>query len=261
MRVLVTGAAGWIGSAVRSTFGEQHELRLLDLRPPRDEADGEWIIGDLSDTATAVSAVAGVDAIIHLAAGAAGAGYQTPEPVMRNTVLGTVNLLDAAARSGIRRVVVMSSAAVVTGYPRRTFIDVDLPRKFVGSYSLAKALQELIAQQYAEEYHMVIPTLRPWSVVDGRTYRWANGEPLRKNVDPDAHDGFFGLLCRWDLAEACALALTAELGGFELFHVMATSAGMRWFDVKRTTRLLGWQPRTTFADLDPELGIEGAPER
>jgi len=55
--------------------------------------------------------------------------------------------------------------------------------------------------------------------------------------------------CRYDLAEACDVALRADLTGFQPFHIMATSEGERWFDMERTHRVLGWRPSETFARL------------
>src|SRR5438093_5670668 len=162
---------------------------------------------------------------------------------MQGTVVATANVLEAARRAGIERFVLMSSGAVVTGYSRDTYIHVGLPHKFRGLYCLTKSLQEILARQYAEEHRLTIPALRPWSVVDGRTYLHKNGQALRAG-----EEGYFGLVCRYDLAEACRLALTAPLEGFQPFHLMATDAGRRWFDVVRTENLLGWRPATDFAD-------------
>jgi len=251
MRVLVTGSAGFVGAAATEVLGREHWLRGADIVPMPPPADGESITVDLASYAAAAAAVDGTEAVVHLAIAGRAADYENPETPMKGTVVATANLLEAARRADIRRFVLMSSGAVVTGYARDTFIHVDLPHKFEGLYCLTKSLQEIIARQYAEEYGLTIPALRPWSVVDGRTYRHKNGEPLRSDA------GYFGLVCRYDLAEACRLALTAPLEGFQPFHVMATTAGRRWFDVDRTERLLGWKPAVEFADLAPAEEVAG----
>jgi nucleoside-diphosphate-sugar epimerase len=248
MRVLVTGTAGFVGPAVVAVLGGEHWLRCLDIAPTPSPVNGESVVADLVAYGAAAAAVAGMDAVVHLAIAGRPEDYATPEVPMQGTVVATTNLLEAARRAGIQRFVLMSSGAVVTAYPRDTAIHVDLPHRFRGLYCLTKSLQEVIARQYAEEHGLCIPALRPWAVVDGRTYRAKNGEPLK------ADDGFFGLVCRHDLAEACRLALTAPLTGFQPFHIMATAAGRRWFDVDRTEKLLGWRPAVEFADLDPERG-------
>ncbi|MGH2458579.1 MAG: hypothetical protein ACRDIY_06895 [Chloroflexota bacterium] len=60
---------------------------------------------------------------------------------------------------------------------------------------------------------------------------------------------YFGFVCRYDLARACALGLAVDLSGFQPFHIMATDEGERGFDLERTHRILGWRPRETFASL------------
>jgi nucleoside-diphosphate-sugar epimerase len=249
---LVTGAAGFVGPAVVEVVGREHWVRCADQMPMPSPANGECVTVDLVNYAEAAAAVEGIEAVVHLAIAGRPGDYETPEVPMQGTVVATANLLEAAHRAGIRRFVLMSSGAVVTGYPRDTFIHVGLPHRFQGLYCLTKSLQEIIARQYAEEHGMTIPALRPWSVVDSRTYRYKNGEPLRSD------EGHFGLLCRYDLGEACRLALTAPLEGFQPFHVMATAGGRRWFDVERTEQLLGWRPATDFADLAPPDGPHDA---
>jgi nucleoside-diphosphate-sugar epimerase len=246
LRILVTGTAGFVGQAAVEVLGRDHWQRVVDIRPGPIPPSGETMIGDLASYTFAAAAVEGIEAVVHLAIAGQPGDYESPEIPMKGTVVATANLLEAARRAGIQRFVLMSSGAVVTGYSRDTHIHVGLHHNFRGLYCLTKSLQEILARQYAEEYGMSIPALRPWSVVDGRTYQQKNGQPLRAG-----EEGFFGLVCRYDLAEACRLALTAPLDGFQPFHVMATAEGRRWFDVDRTERLLGWRPATGFADLAP----------
>ena len=238
MSVLLTGAAGYVGQAVREVLRREHEVRLLDLAPIPGEPDA--IVGDIADFALVSQAVDGVDAIVNLAIANT---YQTPEEPLEASVLGTVNLLEAARRHGVGRVVHMSSGAVVTGYDRDTFVHVELPFKYTGMYCFSKAMQEHACHDYAMMYGLTIVALRPWSVCDARSGTAKNGQPLTYD------SGFFGLLDRYDLGEACSAALRAPLTGFQPFHVMATDEAERCFDVERTRRMLGWRPKVTFAHL------------
>ena len=246
MRVLLTGAAGFVGKAVKEVLRREHEVRLMDIVLMPSEPD--MVVGDVANFSTVSDAVAGMDAVVHLAMAGEPGSYETPEIPMRTNVLGTANVLEAARRVGIRRIVHMSSGAVVTGYSRDTFIHVELPYKFSGMYCMTKALQEHVCRQYASEYGMTVVALRPWSVVDGPTMTAKDGLPLTYN------NVFFGLVSRYDLAEACNLGLFADLVGFQPFHIMATDEGERWFDLERTRRVLGWWPRETFARLKEKLG-------
>jgi len=246
MRVLVTGAAGYIGAAVVAALETEHWIRCVDVRPMPAPARGESLVADLVRYENAALACQEVDAVIHLAFVHPGSpvAYPSPDIPMSGTVTPTANLFEAAQQAGIKRFVLMSSGAVVTGYSRDTHIHVGLPHNFRGLYPLSKSLQERIAEQYASEYGMTVVALRPWSVVDGRLSQHKHGEALRRN-DPS----YFGFICRHDLAEACRLALSAPLTGFQPFHLMATAPGRQTFDVGRTEHLLGWVPKETFSDL------------
>jgi len=243
MRVLLTGAAGYIGKAAVEVLGRDHDLRLLDINPLPGAHD--MLVGDVSDFACCTRAVAGMDAVVHLAFvnNNAPGSYDLPEPPMRVNVQGMVSLLEAARRVGIRRVVHMSSCAVVTGYSRDTFIHAAIPLKFRGLYGLTKALQEHVCRQYADEHGMVVVALRPWSVVDGLTMTDAGGGRLARTGD------FMPFVCRYDLAEACARGLIADLDGFQAFHILVGEGNERCFDLQRTRQALGWHPKTTFDSL------------
>jgi len=121
MRVLVTGGAGFIGShTVARLLAEGHSVRVLDdLSTGKREnlapfgGAVEFLEGDITDVAAVERAVAGMDAVMHLAA-----VVSVPVSVERTAfahavnATGTLNVLEAARRAGVRRVAYASSAAV-----------------------------------------------------------------------------------------------------------------------------------------------------
>uniref|UniRef100_UPI0039F09456 NAD-dependent epimerase/dehydratase family protein n=1 Tax=Sinomonas sp. G460-2 TaxID=3393464 RepID=UPI0039F09456 len=119
MRLLVTGGAGFIGSAVvRAALADGWEVRVLDLapRPEREEEadDGvRYLRGDVADAGVLDAALGGVDVVCHLAAkvGLEQGMGDAPSYVSTN-VLGTAQLVPALVRHGIRGLVLASSMVV-----------------------------------------------------------------------------------------------------------------------------------------------------
>lgn len=250
MRVLVSGAAGFVGTGVVTHLAREHEVRALDIAAMAPSPGVETRQGDVSDWATAIAAVDGVHAIVHLASGGARPGA-TPPSVMADSVGATVALLEAARDAGCRRMVLMSSSAVVTGYARGTRIGPATPPRFSGLYALSKHLQEVVARQYAAEWDLEIPILRPWVVVDAERRVLRDGTPLGRHRDPLAHDGAFGWIERRDLAAACAAAVTVPIEGAPIIHLMANPIGRALFDMGAADEMLRWRPSFDFADELP----------
>jgi len=120
MRVLVTGAAGFIGSHIAETMrAAGHEVRGLDSLTPAvhngrpDHVSGELITGDVRDPAAVDEALAGVDAVCHQAA-MVGLGVDLSDLPMYSdvNVTGTAVLLEAMGRHGVPRLVFASSMVV-----------------------------------------------------------------------------------------------------------------------------------------------------
>jgi dihydroflavonol-4-reductase len=152
----VTGATGFLGSHVARVLAEQGaQLRLL-VRPTSDlrniaDLNAERVEGDLRDPASIEKALAGCDALFHVAADYR-LWVQDPEQMYRSNVEGTRALLEAARRQGVRRVVYTSSVATMGFSSNRALADENSPvslADMIGHYKRSKFMAEQVAFEAA----------------------------------------------------------------------------------------------------------------
>ena len=124
MRILITGGAGFIGSHLVEHFqGKATEIRVLDnlrsgYRKNLDGFDHSFIAGSITDPQVVEDAVSGVDCIFNLAAlVSVPESMERPLETVDINVKGLLNVLDAASRHGVKKVIHASSAAVYGDNP------------------------------------------------------------------------------------------------------------------------------------------------
>lgn len=234
MKVLVTGAAGYVGCRLCPSLSLEHEVRHGDLRPPTGGV-GEWVGLDVRSPEECRAACRGVDAVVHLAVASGHEGDFEDEEFNRlrfeTNVIGTWNLFEAARLCGVRRVIHTSSLMVVWGYGPGESVTPDSPPRPVGTYALTKLLAEQVARHYSGP-DLTVACLRIAKPVE-------TAPPRRIRPQWIA----FPELCR-----AYALALNAGGPEFGVAHLVGESSRRRW-DLTAAGSLFGYRPELRLEDL------------
>jgi dihydroflavonol-4-reductase len=156
VRALLSGATGFVGSAVaRALLREGWQVKaLVRQNSDRRNLQGlqiETVAGDLNDRSSLDHAVAGCEALFHVAADYR-LGASRPEELYRTNVEGTRNVLNASRSAGVGRVVYTSSVATIgipaDGSPGREETPVALA-DMIGHYKRSKFLAEQVARDAA----------------------------------------------------------------------------------------------------------------
>jgi len=174
MRILVTGAAGFIGRWLVADLLERgHTVLPLDnlaagVRDNLAELDGHpnlepLVVGDVRDAAICGAAVDGVDAIAHLAASiSVQDSIDDPATTFENDVVGTFNLLEAA-RPHRLRFLFMSTCMVYDRATTPAGIDEDHPTKPASPYAASKLAGEALTLSYHHAFGMATTVVRPFN--------------------------------------------------------------------------------------------------
>ncbi|MGD0897276.1 MAG: SDR family oxidoreductase [Thermoguttaceae bacterium] len=175
-KFFVTGGAGFIGSHIAEALVARGDrVRVLDnfSTGHRSNLEGfldriELVEGDLLDAEAVGRAVEGVDAIFHEAALASvPRSIEAPLASHAACVTGTVQLLDAARRAGVRRVVYAASSSVYGDQPTSSKRETDLPAP-LSPYAAAKLSGELYCSAFAATYGLQTVALRYFNVFGPR---------------------------------------------------------------------------------------------
>ena len=174
-RVLVTGGAGFVGATlVRRLVESGHAVRVFDNYSTGDASylagvDAELVEGDIRDAAALDTALAGMDAVIHLAAaGSVVMSVQDPVTNFDANVVGTFRVLDAARRAGVERTVQASTGGALIGDAIPPVDERSLPKP-ISPYGASKLAGEGYAYAFAKAYGLRTVALRfanvygPWS--------------------------------------------------------------------------------------------------
>ncbi|MEH0844515.1 NAD(P)-dependent oxidoreductase [Micromonospora sp. CPCC 205711] len=166
--VVVTGAAGRIGSAVREHLRDEvGQLVLVDRVLLQAQSPVERAIQlDLADLAALAAALEGADAVVHLA----GLPDEAPlADLLDSNVLGAYHVLEAARRQRVGRVVLASSNRVTGFYPVGQVVVPEAPVRPDGFYGVSKVAVEALGRLYADKFGLSVVCLRIGSFEDEPT--------------------------------------------------------------------------------------------
>jgi nucleoside-diphosphate-sugar epimerase len=238
-RVIVTGGSGLAGKwVVEDLVAHGYEVLNLD-RVPMAKQTARTLITDLTDAGQVFNALASsttskefdddiepkpIDAIVHFAA-IPRILVTTDNEVFRINVMGTYNVLDAASKYGIKKVILASSETtygVVFAHRHREPayfpLDETYPVDPMDSYATSKVINEVTGRAFHVRTGADIYCFRIGNVLEPSDYAkfpaWLKNPALRKRIAWSYIDGR-------DLATACRLGIEKDGLGFEVMNVAA----------------------------------------
>ncbi len=166
-KILITGAAGTVGSTLVRGLRERYEIRGLDIRPMPELEDS--VVGSILDFDVCFEATKDIDAVIHLV------NIRTKRDDAdwldcRDNMLGTRNVFEAARQNGVRRIGYSSETGVLSGLPMDVQRRADLPTRPHGGYPLSKVFAEQLGFLYAARHGIGFVSVRIGRIdPDGKT--------------------------------------------------------------------------------------------
>lgn len=181
MKVLVTGADGFIGSHLAEELLEQgYEVKAftyynsfntwgwLDTLPKRKLDQIEIFAGDIRDPNGVYEALRGVDQVFHLAALIAiPFSYHSPDSYVDTNIKGTLNVLQAARKLETGRVLITSTSEV---YGTAQYVPIDEKHPYQGQspYSATKIGADRLAESFYRSFNMPVTIVRPFNTYGPR---------------------------------------------------------------------------------------------
>jgi nucleoside-diphosphate-sugar epimerase len=231
--VLLTGAAGRIGSSFFDHARDRYHFRLADRRTePIAEAAAhghEVVPLDIADLDACQEACRGIDTVVHLAAD------PSPEAdfygsLLENNIKGTYNVFRAAKDQGCRRVIFASSVHAVAGYPIDVQPHVESMVRPINMYGVTKCFGEAVAACFAYAEGLSSIAIR----IGAYDAEW-----LRKG--PSAGDMSVFLSHR-DMNHLLDRCIETPDVPFAIVHGISNNHFKR-LDISRTRELLGYEPQ------------------
>lgn len=155
--ILITGAAGDVGTHLRRELADRYRIRASDLRPLKKVGREIFMRADISKMADALRITRGVDAVVHLG------GYSVEGPwagILNANIIGCYNVFEAARRNGVKRILFPTSNHATGFYRRTETIDHRVYPKPDSRYGVSKVFGEALGSLYADKYGMEVFCMR-----------------------------------------------------------------------------------------------------
>ena len=157
-RVLITGAAGAIGTVLRGAYRGKYRLRLSDIASMGEAApDEELVQADIGDLAACERMMQGVDCVVHLGGRSVEDAW---EVILPANIVGCYNVFEAARRAGVKRVIFASSNHAIGFHRRERFIDNMVQPRPDTRYGVSKVFGEAMGRLYADKHGLSVACLR-----------------------------------------------------------------------------------------------------
>jgi len=242
-RLLVTGAAGNIGSYFAEHARDDFELRMMvqqiDEEARKLERFGEVVAADLGDMERLKELCQGIDTVVHLA------GNPSPSAVwselLEANIVGTYNMMVAAKAAGCRRVIYASSIHAVSGYPPDVQVKTSEPVNPGDLYGVSKCFGEALGRYMAEQEGL--------SVIALRIGAFQPLETARQEKSLSSMDAF---VSRRDLNQLIERCIDNENLRFAVFHGLSDNRFKR-LDISDARELVGYEPQDDVTEEHPQL--------
>ncbi len=229
-RVLLTGAAGRIGTAYRKHAGESCDFRLVDINPVSDAGRHEAMTLDLADADAARKACEGMQTVIHLAANP----HTTAEfykDLLDPNFKATYNMYRAAKDAGCERLIFASSVNAVGASPRERQVRESDPPCPGNVYGASKAFGESLGAFFAHGEKLSNISIRIGAVVDNIS-----------DVRADSSDHFRAIVISLrDLCHLLDRCVETPNISFAVVHGVSNNRH-NWLSLTETQRLLQYNP-------------------
>jgi nucleoside-diphosphate-sugar epimerase len=242
--VLVTGSAGRIGQGVvRELKARGHPVRGFDLVPTPGADHSN--VGSIADPVAVGKSMAGVTALVHLAATPDDDDFLTK--LLPNNIVGAYHVLEAARLAGVRRLVLASSGQVVW-WQRFTGplpICADAAPSPRGWYAATKLFQEAAGRGLAESHGMSVVVARLGWCPRDRTHA---EELAQTDWGPDVY------LSPPDAGRFFACAVEApDTFRYAVVYALSRPARVEVYDPRPAKELLGYEPHDTWPEGIEEI--------